>query len=99
MSRSDRAAEAAATMTALREIHKTATEALNYVLDPVGMEVVTFEWSTQYGTCQDCGLPAAYKLLNVEQAGGGDILLCSVDAAYHAAHGDEIYYLHEEEEQ
>ena len=64
---------------------------------PEGMEKVTFEWSTEKGRCYDCGLPAAYRLVHIA-VDGGDFLLCSVDAAYHAAHGDEIEYLFEEEE-
>ena len=63
------------------------------------METVTFDWSTEKGRCQDCGLPAAYRLVHVA-FDGGDFLLCSVDAAYHAAYGDEIEYLfHEENEE
>jgi hypothetical protein len=61
-------------------------------------ETVTFEWSTEKGRCQDCGLPAGYQLKDVA-IDGGPFLLCSVDAAYHAAHGDTIEYLFEEEEE
>lgn len=62
-----------------------------------GMETVTFEWSTEKGRCYDCNRPAAYRLVNITVVDGGDFLLCSVDAAYHAAHGDEIEYLFEED--
>ena len=58
-----------------------------------GHEVVIFEWSTEKGACIDCGLPAAYRLRSVGS------LLCSVDAAYHAAHGDEIESLFPELEE
>jgi hypothetical protein len=60
-------------------------------------QTVTFEWSTAKGECYDCGLPAAYRLTGVA-VDGGDFLLCSVDAAYHAAHGDTIEYLFEEDD-
>ena len=60
-------------------------------------QTVTFEWSTEKGACYDCGLPAAYRLPHIP-VDGGDFLLCSVCAAHHAAHGDEIEYLFEEEE-
>lgn len=57
------------------------------------MQTVTFEWSTEKGRCYDCGLPAAYRLPQIPVADGEDFLLCSVCAAYHASHGDEIEYL------
>uniref|UniRef100_UPI003F497206 hypothetical protein n=1 Tax=Pseudonocardia sp. CA-138482 TaxID=3240023 RepID=UPI003F497206 len=53
---------------------------------------VRFTWSTEHGRCQDCGLPAAY----VNEIGDR---LCSVDAAYQAAHGGSITYLFDEEDQ
>lgn len=64
-----------------------------------GHEVVIFEWSTKHGTCQDCGLPAAYRLSNEVYANREPVLLCSVDAAYHAAQGEEIEYLFKELEE
>lgn len=62
------------------------------------LETVVFHWSTEKGRCLDCGLPAAYRLVNMAHD-GGDFLLCSVDAAYHAAYGDKIEYLFGEEEE
>ena len=63
------------------------------------METVTFEWSTEKGRCYDCDRPAAYRLVHIT-VDGGDFLLCSVCAAFHAAYGDEIEYLfHEENEE
>lgn len=64
-----------------------------------GMQTVTFEWSTEKGHCQDCGLPAAYRLPLIALVDGGDLLLCSVCAAYHASHGDEIEYLFNDDEE
>lgn len=61
-------------------------------------ETVTFDWSTEKGRCQDCNLPAAYRLTHIA-LDTGDFLLCSVCAAYHASHGDEIEYLYDEDEE
>lgn len=59
---------------------------------------VEFDWSNEHGECYDCGLPAAYKLKHIGLDNHQDFVLCSVCAAYHASHGDEIVYLFDEEE-
>lgn len=55
------------------------------------VQTVVFHWFTAKGYCSDCGLPAAYRI------GSTGAKVCSVDAAYHAAYGDTLTFLYEEE--
>lgn len=99
MSRADTAYDLGLATDALRNIVVTAQVALNSTLEAEGLELVTHFWSTEHGECYDCGGPAAYKLAHIAVADGVDFLLCSVCAAYHASHGDEIVFLNDEEEE
>lgn len=45
---------------------------------------VVFEWDDRHGPCYDCGLPAAYRVVDISVA------VCSVCAAGRAANGDTV---------
>jgi hypothetical protein len=48
---------------------------------------VTFEWSDEHGTCEDCGLPAAFRAERRP--------VCAVCAANAAAEGDRVTRIYE----
>ena len=50
---------------------------------------VTFDWDDRHGECHDCGLPAAYLLLN-GFGPGEHVRTCCVCAADYAADGCSI---------
>lgn len=62
-----------------------------------GMVEVTFLWSTDRGTCHDCGLPAAYKLVGYKDWEPASVLRCSLCAALLASHGEQIVALEDEQ--
>jgi hypothetical protein len=63
---------------------------------------VEFWWDDIAGECYDCGLPAAYRLIHEPVEPTTPVsptdLRCSVCAAFEAASGTRIEYLHAEKE-
>jgi hypothetical protein len=59
------------------------------------METVTFRWSTIYGKCLDCGLPAAFGIDRTPRKSWDDDVhkLCAVCAANHAVDGESVFRL------
>ena len=65
-----------------------------------GTATVTFRWSTQYGECLDCGLPAAYEMPGIYGPGTPPARFCSVCAATNVSlgNGDRLVYLFGDED-
>lgn len=56
---------------------------------PPNHEVITFIWSTEYGQCSECGIPAAFY--SIDGYGPGKHQeLCAICAANEATKGAEI---------
>lgn len=51
---------------------------------------VKFQWSDEYGTCYECGLPAAFLVGDRKQSADSADLRCAVCAANAAADGELI---------
>lgn len=56
------------------------------------LKTVTFNWSTEYGTCYDCGLPAAFCLTGMTYKDWDldNLKRCAICAANDAANGESI---------
>jgi hypothetical protein len=63
-----------------------------------GLEIIVFQWARKHGDCDDCGLPAAFKIdLSAFQqdAGFPERQFCAVCAANAAADGERIERIEE----
>lgn len=60
-----------------------------------GIVPVTFYWTDRNGYCDECGLPAAFKLIGHRAYETDAWLLCSVCAANAAADGEFIERIEE----
>jgi len=100
MSRSDAIADREAAVAGLREVIELAKTNLNYVLEGDGLELVTFEWSTEFDECYECGLPAAYVVPDAygKTTLGVTHLRCCRCAALAAADGERVVHIFAEDE-
>jgi hypothetical protein len=72
-----------------------AADELSDLLDgPESTEAVLFHWSTEHGTCYECGLPAAFYLpdaYGMDSEGPTEVnKRCAVCAANDAAEGERV---------
>lgn len=62
---------------------------------------VTFDWDDHFGTCYDCGTPAAYtapERYGEDKPLTDEMLLCAICAVKEASEGGRIVFLFHQED-